>query len=77
MLGSTQKIVNENQERRNAFQRSIVAAKDIKKGEVFTEENITYKRPGTGLSPKYYSFLLGKKANRDITYDEQIQMKDF
>lgn len=77
MLGSYQKVVNETEERRNAFQRSIVAARDIQKGQIITEEDLDYKRPGTGISPKYYHFLIGKKAARDIKYDELIQLEDF
>ena len=77
MLGSYVKVVNEDQERRDAFQRSIVAARAIKKGETIREEDIDYKRPGTGIPPKYYKFLIGKVAQRDIEFDEIIQMGDF
>lgn len=77
MLGSYTKVVNETKERRDAFQRSIVAARLIKKGEVITENDIDYKRPGNGISPKYYKFIVGKIAKRDINYDEIIQMEDF
>ncbi len=48
------------------FARSLYAVKDIKKGEIFTEENIRAIRPGNGLHPKYYSQLLGKKSLCDI-----------
>ena len=77
MLGSYEKVVNEDQERRDAFQRSIVAARPIKKGEIITEADIDYKRPGTGISPKYYEFVIGKEAKRDLEFDEIIQMGDF
>lgn len=77
MLGSYQKIVNESKERRNAFQRSIIAARDIKMGSVITEDDITFKRPGTGIEPKFYSIIVGKVAKRDIMYDEIIQLGDF
>ena len=77
MLGSYAKVVNEDQERRNAFQRSIVAARAIKKGEIIREEDIDYKRPGTGISPNCYQFVVGKEAKRDIKYDEILQMSDF
>lgn len=77
MLGSYTKVVNENKERRDAFQRSIVAARPIRAGEVITENDIDYKRPGSGISPKYYKFVVGKTAKRDIGYDELIQMEDF
>ena len=76
MLGSYVKVVNENEERRNAFQRSIVAAKEIKKGQIITESDIDYKRPGIGISPKYYEFVIGKQAKRDISYDEIINFED-
>lgn len=77
MLGSFEKVVNENQERRDAFQRSIVAARKIRKGETIREEDIDYKRPGTGIPPKYYEFVIGKEAKRDIEYDEIIRLSDF
>lgn len=77
MLGSYSKVVNENEERRNAFQRSIVAARDIEQGHVITEDDLDYKRPGIGIPPKYYRFIVGKKATRNIKYDEIIRMEDF
>ncbi|MCI9341696.1 MAG: N-acetylneuraminate synthase [Lachnospiraceae bacterium] len=77
MLGSYNKIVSETEERRNAFQRSIVAARNIGKGEIICEEDLDYKRPGNGIAPKYYEFLIGKVAKRDIMYDEMIQLEDF
>lgn len=77
MLGSFKKIVNEDEERRGAFQRSIVAARPIMKDSVITMDDIDFKRPGTGISPKYYNFVVGKKAKRDLKYDELIMMEDF
>lgn len=53
--------------------KSIVASKDIKAGEIFTEENITVKRPGNGVSPMEWYKVLGKKAARDYLADEFIQ----
>lgn len=77
MLGSYAKVVSESQERREAFQRSIVAARPIAKGQILREEDLDYKRPGTGIPPKYYEFLIGKEAKRDIAYDELIRFEDF
>lgn len=77
MLGSYTKLVNEDQERREAFQRSIVASRAIKKGQIISEDDLDYKRPGTGIPPKYHEFIIGKEARRDIGYDELIQMNDF
>lgn len=55
--------------------KSIVAVKSIAKGELFTEDNITAKRPASGLSPKYFYKLIGKKASRDIESDEVLIKK--
>lgn len=48
------------------FRRSIFVAKDMKKGEAFTEETIRIVRPGHGLAPKHFSNILGKKAGKDL-----------
>jgi N-acetylneuraminate synthase len=52
--------------------RSLVAAIDIKKGDVFTEENLTCKRPGTGKSSIYYWSFIGIKSKMDFLQDEII-----
>ncbi|MGE5418056.1 MAG: N-acetylneuraminate synthase [Acidobacteriota bacterium] len=52
--------------------KSLVAAQAIQQGEVFTEQNITAKRPGNGFSPMFYWSLLGKIAARDYSIDEMI-----
>lgn len=52
--------------------KSIVAARDIRKGEVFTEENITVKRPGNGISPMLWDEVIGRTATRDFAYDTLI-----
>lgn len=54
--------------------KSIVASRDINKGEVFTEENITTKRPGNGISPMKWYDILGKTANRNFKEDEKIEL---
>lgn len=55
--------------------KSLVAQRDIKKGEKFTKENISIKRPGNGMLPKHYKEILGKIAKRDISEDS-ILLKD-
>jgi len=52
--------------------KSIVAKIDIKKGEILTEENITIKRPGDGISPIRWDEIVGTVANKDYVKDELI-----
>jgi N,N'-diacetyllegionaminate synthase len=54
--------------------KSIVASRDIKKGEAFSEENITAKRPGTGIDPMMWYKVIGKKARRNFKADEMIDV---
>ncbi len=54
-------------------EKSIVAARDIKKGAILTEENITTQRPGSGISPMEWDSVIGTKAVRDFVYDELIE----
>lgn len=54
--------------------KSIVASRDIKQGEVFSEENLTTKRPGTGISPMKWYEVIGKVATRDFSEDEIIEL---
>jgi len=54
--------------------KSIVAARDIKKGKVFTEENITVKRPGNGISPMDWKNVIGRRAIKDFKKDELIEV---
>ncbi|MCW8833714.1 MAG: pseudaminic acid synthase, partial [Colwellia sp.] len=49
------------------FRRSLYFVKDIKQGEIITEQHLSRIRPGYGLSPKYYQQLLGKKVKQDIS----------
>jgi N,N'-diacetyllegionaminate synthase len=52
--------------------KSIVAKRDIKKGEKFTEENLSIKRPGNGISPMRWDEILGQIARKDYKEDELI-----
>ena len=56
--------------------RSLFVSADIKKGERFTEKNIRSVRPGDGLHTKYYFDVLGKRATRDLSFAEPLQMGD-
>lgn len=54
--------------------KSIIAKRDIKKGDIFTEENLTTKRPGNGISPMRWNEVLGQTAKRDFSEDELIEI---
>lgn len=54
--------------------KSIVAARDIKAGEIFNEDNITVKRPGNGISPMEWDNVIGTVAKRDFPYDTLIEL---
>ena len=68
--------LTDSEKKSTVFRRSIYAAADITKGEIFTEDNIKVIRPGYGLAPKYYKDLLGEKAKRDIRSGERITTVD-
>jgi N,N'-diacetyllegionaminate synthase len=53
--------------------KSIIASKAIRKGDVFTEENITTKRPGSGINPMRWFGLLGRCAKHDYEEDYLIE----
>ncbi len=72
-LGDGRKRVSESERKNIAIaRRSIIAAHDIKAGEIFTEENLTVKRPGKGISPMKWDEVIGQKAKRDYIEDELI-----
>lgn len=72
-LGNGVKQISESERKNIAIARkSIVAASEIKKGELFTEENLTVKRPGGGISPMKWDELIGTTASRDYLPDELI-----
>lgn len=74
-IGMSEKRVSSSECKNIAIARkSIVAAKDIKSGEIFTEYNLTVKRPGNGISPMQWDSIIGKMAIRDFAADELIEL---
>ena len=74
-IGDGHKKVSESERKNIAIARkSIVAACPIKKGERLTEQNLTVKRPGTGLSPMRWEEVVGTKAIRNFAEDEIIEI---
>ena len=74
-LGNGMKQPAESEKKNMAVARkSIIASKDIKAGEIFTEENLTVKRPGGGISPMRWFDIIGKPAPRDFEEDELVEL---
>ena len=70
LVGKVDYSMTERKKKSRQFSRSLYVAKDIKKGEVFTEENIRSVRPGYGMHPKYLKEVLGQRADKDYEFGE-------
>ena len=74
-LGTGNKVASPSEtENKDIARKSIVASRMIKKGEVFTKDNITTKRPGSGISPMKWYNVIGAVAKRDFQEDELIEL---
>lgn len=74
-IGSNHKAISISESKnKDIARKSIVAAKNICKGEIFTEDNLTVKRPGNGVSPMQWETVIGQKAIRDFEEDELIEL---
>ncbi|MGL5149165.1 MAG: N-acetylneuraminate synthase [Clostridium sp.] len=74
-LGSKDKFVTESElKNKNIARKSIVASREIKIGEIYTEDNLTVKRPGNGISPMRWDEIIGKVANKNYEEDEMISL---
>lgn len=74
-LGDGEKKITDSEKgNMEVARKSIVAACDIKEGEVFTENNLTVKRPGTGISPMLWEEVIGRKAKHGFAPEELIEL---
>lgn len=75
MYGSGhKKVTTSEMKNKKIARKSIIAKTNIKKGEIFTEENLICKRPGNGISPMHWYNVLGKEASRDFDEDQLIEV---
>jgi N-acetylneuraminate synthase len=75
--GNHRKLVAASEQKNvNIGRRSLFASRNIKKGELFSEENIGIMRPGTGLSPMHYWEIAGKKAKKDYELEDFILVSE-
>ncbi len=73
-MGKVSYAVNENS-RKSA--RSLFVVKDIKAGEILTADNIRSIRPNSGLHPRFYDSVIGKKAVKDLSFAKPLEFGDF
>ncbi|MCE3046667.1 N-acetylneuraminate synthase family protein [Helicobacter kayseriensis] len=72
-LGNRYKVVSQDElEKREKFRKSATSARDIKEGEIITDQDIVYRRPGTGITPVEAKWLIGRKARQDISEDTTL-----
>jgi N,N'-diacetyllegionaminate synthase len=67
------KVMPSETENRDVVRKSMVAIKEIKKGEIFTSENLSTKRPGNGMSPMNWELIIGKSSKHNYEVDELIK----
>ena len=73
-FGTGKKVPSESEKKNiEVARKSIVAKRDIEEGEIFSEENLTAKRPGNGISPMRWENIIGKNARRSFRKDELIE----
>jgi len=76
-LGTGHKTISESECKNIEIARkSIVAARDIREGELLTEENITVKRPGNGISPMRWNEVVGTRAIRSFNEEDLIELAE-
>ncbi|MDD5584556.1 MAG: N-acetylneuraminate synthase family protein, partial [Candidatus Omnitrophica bacterium] len=76
-LGSSKRVFSQKElGQRKVHRRSIVVRKPIKAGDSFTEDNLTIKRPGTGIKPKHWDEIINKKARTSLAPEELLKWSD-
>lgn len=67
------KVSDSEMKNREVARKSIIASRDIAQGELFSEDNLTTKRPGSGINPMLWNKVIGTTAKRDFKADELIE----
>ncbi|WP_144281548.1 N-acetylneuraminate synthase family protein [Chryseobacterium echinoideorum] len=76
-LGSLKRVVSsDEQAKKDKFRRSIVTTANLKAGHILTEENLTSKRPGTGISPDLIEQIIGRSLKKDIEEDTVLKWEN-
>ena len=76
-MGSKERVVLQAEvEQKAKMRRSVIAARDLKAGQVLTADDLDAKRTGTGISPDRIDSMIGMTVTRDITADELLKESD-
>lgn len=76
-LGRYERIVSdEEQTKRKAFRRRVVLARPLPAGHRITEDDLDYKRPGTGIGPEETRYIVGRRLGRDVDADHELEWSD-
>ena len=73
LLGKVDYSLNEKRKKQRRFARSLYVSRDIKEGEMFSEDNIKSVRPFYGLHPKHLKDILGKTAKKDYKFGDRVE----
>lgn len=76
LFGKVDYEMSEKKLKSREHSRSLYISKDIKKGEIFTNENIRSVRPGYGLHPKHLQTVLGKQSNNNLEFGTPLKKED-
>ena len=75
-MGTSRVSAVEDSKRRTEFKRSLIITKDIKKGEKIKASDLSAKRPGSGLKPEMFDFVVGRTLSKDVTSDSILNLDD-
>jgi len=75
-LGVNRITANETEDKKREFRRSIVLTRAMNKGEKISENDIDYKRPGSGFKPEMTEFVIGRTVSKNLEYDHILTAED-
>lgn len=75
-IGSVNYTLTNKQKKGKDFSRSLYFVKDLKEGDIITENAIKSIRPGFGLHPKYFIAIIGKKVSKNIIFGDRVELND-
>ena len=74
IIGNENIKISKNSLKNLAGRKSVYVIKNIDKGEIFTQQNISSIRPSFGLHPKFLKFLLGKKSKKNLKFGQKMKL---